>query len=390
MGTRNDLKRLTKGIRKRGTKYYLSFQNRKKRRWVCLHTDDLSIAITEATRVRHSKIAESGDLIEYSVIRFVADMRRKRMRGERTGWADATARSKTYVLKNFAKFAAKLRPGDVSPAMMAKFHEERAEESSAWTAFGNLMTVRSYFNWCVKTEKTATRNPCIGLDVEAPAPRPRRNYCQAELVAALIKSCPREDIKYVLYCGFHCGMRFLEIVESVPWWFELDKAQVHLRKTPTINFKDQEERIIPMTSEFVRFVEDDYGLQQPFMLHPEKDKHGKNRYRYDFTRPFDLYMASVALCCGELQSVENKKCRTCEKELEDCSWVTPHVMRHTFASLLASTHPMDGGPSDFEICTWMGIDLRTYQKTYAKLRPRPRATEAAFQIKSQSHPSPPA
>jgi integrase len=67
---------------------------------------------------------------------------------------------------------------------------------------------------------------------------------------------------------------------------------------------------------------------------------------------------------------------------QECEWVTPHIMRHTFATLLASMDPLLGGPSDFEIATWMGIDLRTYQRTYAKLRPRRGALDKAFHFES--------
>ena len=107
---------------------------------------------------------------------------------------------------------------------------------------------------------------------------------------------------------------------------------------------------MPMTAAFQAFIRDEYGLREPFMLHPENE-HRKNRHRYDFRRPFYEYM-----------------------EKQECEWVTPHIMRHTFATLLASMDPLLGGPSDFEIATWMGIDLRMYQRTHAKLRPAPRRT----------------
>lgn len=352
-------KKLTRGIYKRGNVYWLNHQKKKKRRWISLETADLSIAINEATRKRNSPRLESGVIIRHSVDRFIADMIRRRQGGERDGWAPATARSKNYVVIAFADWCGKIEPDEVTPKMVRKYYDARVVEASAMTAFGNLMTIRSYFGWCLKIEKSVASNPCVGLDILAPPRSPRKNFCPAELVDDLINNCPRLDLKFILYCGFHCGLRFLEIVEAMPWWFELNKAQLHLRKTPTIRFKDQEERIIPMTKEFVQFVKNDYGLHEPFMLHPENE-HGKNRYRYDFTRPFDLYMKEQGV-----------------------PWVTPHIMRHTFASLLASTHPMDGGPSDFEIVTWMGIDLRTYQKTYAKLRPRPGATDSAFRVKKR-------
>jgi integrase len=86
------------------------------------------------------------------------------------------------------------------------------------------------------------------------------------------------------------------------------------------------------------------------MLHPEKE-HGRNRYRYDFTRPFTEYMKQ-----------------------QGCEWVTPHIMRHTFASLLASANV-----SIFKIATYLGDDVRVVQRHYAKLLPEPGALDAAFQ-----------
>ena len=346
-------KRLTRGIYKRGNLYWFSHQKDKKRKFFSLNTADLATAIRKAAQIRHSPTITSGLLLINCVDRFVRDMAAARERGARKGWARRTADSKIYTLRQFSDYVGKLTPERVTSEHIRKFYQMRLRSLNAQTAYGNYMTVRSFFNWCV-TEHLARENPCILVKVETPPRAARKDFCSLELVAKLISECPRADLKYVLYCGFHTGLRALEIVESVPWWFDLKRGHLHLRKTPTINFKDLEERTIPLTSDFQTFLRDDYGLQEPFMLHPE-NKHGKNRYRYDFKRPFTLYM----------------------KE-QKCAWVTPHIMRHTFASLLASMDPMLGGPSDFEICTWMGIDLRTYQRTYAKLRPRRGALDKAF------------
>lgn len=349
---------MMRGLRKRGEVYYFALQKNKKRTWHNLHTNDLPTAIRKAAQIRHSPEITSGLMLENCVERFVREKRTMREHGARKGWARRTADSKIYTLRIFAAFCGRITPARATPDHIKRFYESRLRSRNAQTAYGNYMTVRSFFNWCV-SERLARENPCVAIKIEAPPAAPRRDFCEPELVAKLINECPREDLKYVLYCGFHAGMRFLEIVESVPWWFDMKRGQVNLRKTPTIEFKDLEERKVPMTEDFLRFVLDEYGLREPFMLHPE-NKHGKNRYRYDFKRPFYIYM----------------------KE-QGCPWVTPHIMRHTFASLLASMDPMLGGPSDFEIATWMGIDLRTYQRTYAKLRPRRGALDKAFHLETK-------
>jgi hypothetical protein len=55
-----------------------------------------------------------------------------------------------------------------------------------------------------------------------------------------------------------------------------------------------------------------FKTRNPYMIAPNVQK-GRSRYRYEFGCPFFEYT-----------------------ETKGCSWVTPHVMRHTFASLLAS------------------------------------------------------
>jgi len=346
-------KRLTRGIYKRKNSYWLNVQKDNKRTFISLRTSDLAVAIRKAAQIRHSPQITSGLLLQNCVERFVHAKRLARERGARKGWAWRSAQSKIYTLRMFAAFCGKTAPDRVTKAHVKRFYESRLHTLNAQTAYGYYMTVRSFFNWCV-AEHLTRENPCIEFKVESPPAAPRKNFCSPELVAKLLNECERDDLKYVLYCGFHAGMRALEIVESVPWWFDLQRGHLHLRKTPTIDFKDLEERTVPMTAAFQAFIRDEYGLREPFMLHPENE-HCKNRYRYDFRRPFYEYM---------------KK--------QKCAWITPHIMRHSFASVLASMDPLLGGPSDFEIATWMGIDLRTYQRTYAKLRPRRGALDEAF------------
>src|SRR5439155_23224783 len=143
-----------------------------------------------------------------------------------------------------------------------------------------------------------------------------KDFCLETERDRLIKECQREDLSFVLLCGFHAGLRKNEIIEARPWWFDLSAGLLHVRATPTIKFKDREERTIPLTQQFQGFLSG-YGLREPYMLRPEV-KHGRNRYRYDFTRPFIEHAKSLGL-----ERIGQTK-------------LTPHLMRHTFASLLVS------------------------------------------------------
>ena len=335
--------KLTRGIYRRGNRYWFARQIEKKRHWISLETSDPAEAIEKARKIREEAMLEPGTVLIHAVNRYVSYCR------ERGEWSLASADSKGYVLRAFARWAGSVTPEDVTPALIERYYRERVRSHSVRTAHGNLMTLRGFFRWCVEVERTCRENPAAAIKVKTPAPAARKDFCTPELRDRLIRECPREDLKFVLYCGFHAGLRFNEIVEARSFWFEIESGILHLRKTDTMSFKDGEERSIPMTKEFRQFLRE-YGLKEPFMLHPEIPARRKSLYRYDFGRPFFEYTASQGV-----------------------PWVTPHIMRHTFASLLASS-----GVSIYKIAKWLGDDVRVVQRHYAKLLPNDGEIERAF------------
>lgn len=128
---------------------------------------------------------------------------------------------------------------------------------------------------------------------------------------------------------------------------------MHLQRSDTWKPKDKEDRTIPLTKEFHQFfvtkMAKDGELPGPYILEPTVTK-GKAQYRYDFRKPFHMYMAA-----------------------QGCRWVTPHIMRHTFASLLASR-----GVSIFKIAKWLGDGVEVTQKHYTKLLPKDDDIEKGF------------
>lgn len=56
-------------------------------------------------------------------------------------------------------------------------------------------------------------------------------------------------------------------------------------------------------------------------------------------------------------------------------WISPHVMRHSFASICATK-----GIDIYRIATWLGDDVRVVQRHYAKLRPDDREIMKAFRV----------
>lgn len=332
------------GIYLRGSVYWLNFQRKGKRIFVSLETDDFAEAVKKAAEMRaHPGLVTANDF-ESEIQAFIAYKRRKQE------FTEASAHGRGFILKAFARWLGKASPAHVTRSDVQEYYDLNLRDYSATTANSYVSILRSFFNWCVSVARICRVNPCSNIDQSEDENRgvTMRDFCTETQRNKLISTCTREDLSFVLYCGFHAGLRKKEIIEARPFWFDLNAGLIHLRRTATMQFKDREERTIPMTKQFKAFLKT-YGLREPFMLQPSV-KQGRNRYRYDFIRPF------------------NEHCK-----LQELAWVTPHTMRHTFASLLVSH-----GVSLYKVAIWLGDDPRVVDRRYARLKPKDPDIERAF------------
>lgn len=103
--------------------------------------------------------------------------------------------------------------------------------------------------------------------------------------------------------------------------------------------KNGKNRAIPICDELIDLLRP-FHQEAGFVLYPEKPIKAGKRYRWEFKGLFD----NLVIAAG----------------LED--WVTPHVMRHTFASLAAQA-----GISLYKIGQWMGHSSSEVTEIYAHL-----------------------
>lgn len=339
--------KLPRGLYLRGRVYWLAIQRNGKRYFITLETPDLTEAVRRSEIMRQNLELESGAPLNAEIDRFIAYKVRQQ---EYTRSSAVTKRNKLLL------FAASLPPGatatTVTTRQVQRFYDDALERTADTTALGYLMAVRAFFRWAIEVARIARRNPARDVKLAKTIGRARKDFCPFDLRDQLIREAPTDELKFILFCGFHAGLRFQEIVEARPFWFDLDAGRLNLRKTTTINFKDREERSVPLTLEFQRFLQS-YGLRAPFMLRPDVT-HGKWLYRYDFRASFMRYMRA-----------------------QNCEWVTPHTMRHTFASLLVSV-----GESIYKVAVWLGDEVGTVQKHYGHLTPDNHGIEKAFSERS--------
>lgn len=330
-----------KGIYQRGNIFWYSRMVKGQRAQMSLDTSDYAEAVVKALEIRAGPFLANADPLLSEIDAFI------KYKVQQNEYSAASAESKRYALKEFASFVRKADPATITPSDVDRFYQKLRSRVAESTAQGYISTLRSFFNRLLETRKVRT-NVVKAVKLARLDSNGRKQFCTPVLRDKLIGKCKREDLKFVLFCGFHAGMRKAEIIEARPDWFDLKQGLIHILSTPTFRPKDRDARTIPMTKAFKAFLKT-YGLRSPFMLQPHVP-HGESRYRFDFRRPWTEYVS------------EHK-----------CPWVTPHVARHTFASLLASA-----GVSIYKIAQWLGDDVRVVQQHYAKLVPKDADIEAAF------------
>jgi integrase len=330
-----------KGIYRRGNIFWYGRMVKGQRVQMSLGTNDYGEAVVNAQEIRADPFLVTADPLRSEIEGFI---NHKLKQNE---YSTASAESKRYALKEFASFVKKPDPSMITPADVDGFYQTLRGRVAESTAQGYMTTLRSFFNRLLETRKVRT-NVVKAVKLARLDSNSRKQFCTAALRNKLIAKCKREDLKFALFCGFHAGMRKAEIIEARTDWFDLKQGLIHIQSTPTFRPKDRDARTIPMTKAFKAFIKA-YGLRSPFMLQPDVP-HGDSRYRWDFRRPWAEYVAK-----------------------HKCPWVTPHVARHTFASLLASKNA-----SIYKIAQWLGDDVRVVQKHYAKLLPKDEDIECAF------------
>jgi integrase len=321
-----------KGIYVRGNTFWLTHGSGKRRLQVSLETTDYAQAVAKAQEILNQPLLNTTEGFKPDLDDFADEQVKAGV------WTKKSRKSKYSVLLMFGEDINWSPLPDITTAICQKWYDLQIKRIAIVTANSYVMNIKSFLNWAVGKNNIA-KNPADGVKLVKVLKGARERFCSFEERDKLINGAPTDELRFILFCGFYAGFRKNEIVEARPDWFDLRLKHIHVKRTETFLAKDKEERTIPMAEEFYRFLKK-FGLRDPFMIQP-KVVHGKSDYRYNFRKPFEDSMASLHM-----------------------EWVTPHVMRHTFASLLASQ-----GCSLYKIAKWLGDSEKTTAEHYAHLMP---------------------
>lgn len=305
---------------------------------VSLHTRDEDLAAVEAVRVMREEPLSPCAEFEAEMERYFAE----RLADRKLTIATVTARR--YALKEFATTCQISRPADITLEACRQWVRHARAKLASVTLHGYLMHVSAFCTWLVKKNKLR-ENPARQISLGKMTFVPRKNFHPKDTIRDLISAAPDDSLRFVLFCGFHAGMRKMEITEARPDWFRLAAAQrrgiVHIQPTDTYMPKDKEDRVVPLTAEFNAFLAD-YLPRLPkgakWAVYPAEA--GKSAvYRVFIGQRFAAYMKAQGVAC------------------------TMHDMRRSFVS----NKLIEDGRLIYKVSKWTGTDVRTLQNHYGHL-----------------------
>jgi len=323
-----------KGLYQRGNVWWLRYTYGGRQLRESLKTENEAAAITLAKEILEQPDRQAARAWEHEL----TDYLNQRTAAGKMSANAASARK--AVLMRFALERDVTHPSQVDPRMVEDWYRSQQRSIAEITAQTYVGWLKTFMGHLV--DKRMLRTNPVAVDFDRAKKAKRRPFCTAEQVRSIMDAAETDEMRFILYCGFHAGLRRGEIVEARPEWFDLKEGLLHVQRSDTWETKDRDDRTIPLTAEFITFLSH-YGLPSPFMLPGRKMSRARRwRYRYDFRKPFEDTVKRAGL-----------------------PWVTPHAMRRTFASLLVSR-----GVSLYKVAIWLGDLERVVQDHYGSLIPK--------------------
>ena len=197
-----------RGIFLRGDVYWFAKMVDGRRSQISLETHDYAEAVQKAMEILDRPELQPARAMDAEIQRFI------KYKLDTNRYSPASADSKGYTLGEFSDFVGNISPAQVTLFQCRSFYKQKRREVSPSTAESYMFTLRSFFKWCV-AENLCRRNPAAEVELDKVDHQARIKFTDLELAQKLITNAPNDDMRFILYCGFHVGMRKLEIVEAI-------------------------------------------------------------------------------------------------------------------------------------------------------------------------------
>jgi integrase len=328
--------------------YWYRWTEDGKRRAISLKTDDLSEAIKKLKEIqagawfaRWERAEKATTPITRLVEKYLDQAQKRRKKPMRP---DTAKRVKNALLQ----FTTDRRINDVGEISHSSISEwiDGLEKTgrSADTLYTYASTLKTFVRYLVD-HKFVRGDILTRFDIPERGAIGRKNWLKKQEVEKVIAEAKNDELRFMLFAGFHAGLRRNEICNAKVGWFDLTRQPglIHIQNDPASGFvlKDRENRTVPLTDSFKEFLQGFLKgkVAGAYALHPNKSP-GKWMYRYDFSRTWATHMKRCGVRC------------------------TIHDARRSFASNLVSE-----GESVYIVAGWLGDGVQVVERSYGHLAP---------------------
>ena len=236
-------------------------------------------------------------------------------------------------------------PDSITRDHCLDWHAHLIESRKPSTAHKHVRNMRATFTWLHEDVGLCRENPFARLKLRAPRASRREKFCTLEQRDAIIREAKDESNDHYMLAvlGFHCGLRFGEILAVRADWITIHPKGGTLQigsDDEGWDTKSGKAKMIPLDRRCLEMLEEVGIPEAGFLVKPDAPRGA--RYRWEPRKSWR---------------------KICERA--GVPWATGwHTMRHTFGSL----HAIAGTPA-IKVIRWMGITQRTYDLHYAGLNP---------------------
>jgi len=224
-----------------------------------------------------------------------------------------TAKSYKECLRRLAESFSGKRLGELSPFLVEKHKQARTGAGARVRANRELAVLKTLVNWCLEQKLYEGQNPVAGVKFHK-EPHQRLRFLEPEEEQRLLDAA-REPLRTIIVVGIHCGLRLRSEALTLRW-SDVDLKR-QLVTVQAAYAKNGRTRSVPLNS-LVRAALEQLPRLGEFVF--------ERRERM----PYHSVRTTFQTAC----------------RLAGLRDVTPHTLRHTFATRLIEN----------------GVDLRTVQE----------------------------
>ncbi len=304
------------GIYSRGKTWWLDFRHHGKRHVVRLGKGINKTVARELAGIKRADILKGEAGISQKRTHLPFDKAAE----DFLSWAKANKRPKTvdsyrYCIRQLKRSFSGKTLGQIQPFAIEKHKAMRIEEGAGVSANRELAILKALFNRCIAWRKYFGANPVKEVKL-LKEPKGRLRYLDPEEELKLLSEA-KEPLRTIILVGIHTGLRIQAEALTLKWEdIDFRRGLLTVRAAYA---KSGESRAVNLNSTVTAAL---------------KQLKEKSRGEYVFSKPDGSPYKSI-------RSAFKTACKHAK-----LSGVTPHTLRHTFASRLAMA----------------GVDLRTIQE----------------------------